>query len=92
MAPRRRYDPSLQAVLDALARGVVLRFEHPGFSEKGRPGRTGPTYKADVVLRAVRLGLAALDVSHGTPLGEIEVRQPEPRAAGSQATRRDIYE
>lgn len=91
MAERRRHDPALQAVLDALARGVVLRFEHPGFSERGRPGRTGPTYKAADVLRAVRLGHAFVDVSHGTPLWEIEVRQRVKPSSSAQAERKDLY-
>lgn len=84
---------ALSAVLDALAAGRVLRFESPAFAEVGRRPRTGPTYKADAVLRAVRLRRAVIDVSHETGgVGEIRVSAPQQPAPRDYASvRKDVY-
>ena len=74
-------DTPLEAVRAALGRGCVLRFEGPHFMEQlHRPGE-GPTYKAEAVMRAVRLKLGRVVSRETGGLREIEVH-PEnaPRA------------
>lgn len=84
--PRGRTSPAVQRVVDALARGAVLRFTGPIFREKGYPLGEGPQYPAVAVLMAVRTQRAV--VSHGTesPDGdrfwEIEVVRAPIRSQG----------